>query len=163
MAGVTPVLLFTLLLYASMAKESISSHCCRFSSHVMDSMSRSVRLNLSACPFPCGWYGEDRVFLMSKRRHNSRTTCASNERPWSLCKQSGAAPVLAWPLLRPEVHDDDGKSGLLGQSRSALPAKSCSSLGYIHEDTGSTKTHWSPTEATTVSPGLLAELPAVDP
>ncbi|KRZ49335.1 hypothetical protein T02_12714 [Trichinella nativa] len=89
-AGVTPVLSLTLLLYASMTKESISSHCCRFSSHIMDSMSRSVRLNLSACPFPCGWYGEDRVFLMSKRWHNSWTTRASNERPWSLCKQSGA-------------------------------------------------------------------------
>ncbi|KRX54619.1 hypothetical protein T03_1758 [Trichinella britovi] len=90
MAGVTPVLSLTLLLYASMTKESISSHCCRFSSHIMDSMSRSVRLNLSACPFPCGWYGEDRVFFMSKRWHNSWTTRASNERPWSLCKQSGA-------------------------------------------------------------------------
>ncbi|KRY45325.1 hypothetical protein T03_8869 [Trichinella britovi] len=56
----------------------------------MDSMSRSVRLNLSACPFPCGWYGEDSVFLMSKRRRNSRTTRASNVRPWSPCKQSGA-------------------------------------------------------------------------
>ncbi|KRX57344.1 hypothetical protein T06_2447 [Trichinella sp. T6] len=52
---------------------------------------------------------------------------------------------------------------LLGQSRSALAATSFSSLGYIHEDTGSAKAHWSPTDVTTVSPGLLAELPAVDP
>ncbi|KRX72625.1 hypothetical protein T06_9456 [Trichinella sp. T6] len=73
----------------------------------MDCMSRSVRLNLSACPFPCGWYGEDSVFLMSKRRRNSRTTRASNLRPWSTCKQSGAPkyamyfPSVLWPLCQP--------------------------------------------------------------
>ncbi|KRZ48248.1 hypothetical protein T02_13154 [Trichinella nativa] len=94
MAGVTPVLSLTLLLYDSMTKESTSSHCCRFSSHILDIMSRSMRLNLSACPFPCGWYEEGRVILMSKRRYNSRITRASNERPWSLCKQS-SAPMYA--------------------------------------------------------------------
>ncbi|KRZ83157.1 hypothetical protein T08_5424 [Trichinella sp. T8] len=68
----------------------MSSHWPGFPSTMMDSMSRSVRLNPSAYPFPCGWYGEDRVFLMTNSWHISSTTDASNERPWSLCRQSGA-------------------------------------------------------------------------
>ncbi|KRX25390.1 hypothetical protein T07_14454 [Trichinella nelsoni] len=45
---------------------------------------RSV--DLSACPLRCGWYGEDRVFLMQNRRLISIPTDASNERPGSLCR-----------------------------------------------------------------------------
>ncbi|KRZ84997.1 hypothetical protein T08_11561 [Trichinella sp. T8] len=64
-----------------MTKGSMMSHWCGFPSTMMDSMSRSVWLNLSACPFPCGLYGEYRVFLMSNKRHISIITDALNERP----------------------------------------------------------------------------------
>ncbi|KRY51980.1 hypothetical protein T03_3473 [Trichinella britovi] len=53
----------------------------------MDSKSRSVRRNLSACPFLFGLYGEYRIFLMSKRRHNSRI------RPGHISCQTGSFPV----------------------------------------------------------------------
>ncbi|KRY26313.1 hypothetical protein T01_15138 [Trichinella spiralis] len=64
-----------------MTNGCMSSHWCGFPSNMMDSMSRSVHMNLSACPFPCGWYAENRVFLMQNKRHISITTDASNERP----------------------------------------------------------------------------------
>ncbi|KRZ47452.1 hypothetical protein T02_2568 [Trichinella nativa] len=50
-----------------------------------------------------------RDFLMSKRRHNSWTTRASNERPWSLCKQSGAPNecVCNCPLGKVVRQDQD--------------------------------------------------------
>ena len=52
-------------------------------------ISFTLRIFLSANPFPCEWYADDRPFSMPKMLHISLITSPSTLEPWSLSMKYG--------------------------------------------------------------------------